>query len=104
MLLPRAWLVGEVKSVKTQRESLMETLLGGFDPRKVAIVNNYNSTELPKNVEGEIVIKSKTENRIELESNSETEVYLYYPRFITDLDGKHQLMELMLLYFKPITY
>ena len=72
MLLPRAWLVGEVKSVKTQRESLMETLLGSFDPRKVAIVNNYNSTELPKNVKGEIVIKSKTENRIELESNSET--------------------------------
>ena len=93
MVLPRAWLVGEVKSVKTQRESLMETLLGGFDPRKVAIVNNYNSTELPKNVEGEIVIKSKTENRIELESNSETggllvlsEVY-YGPGWKASVNG-----------------
>ena len=71
----------------------METLLGGFDPRKVAIVNNYNSTELPKNVEGEIVIKSKTENRIELESNSETggllvlsEVY-YGPGWKASVNG-----------------
>ena len=71
-MLPRAWLVGEVKSVKSQRESLMEILLGSFDPRRVAIINNYDSIELPKNVKGQIIFKSKTENRIELESISET--------------------------------
>ncbi len=92
-VLPRAWLVGEVKSVKSQRESLMETLLGSFDPRKIAIINNYNSSELPKNVKGEIVVKSKTENRIELESNSETggllvlsEVY-YRPGWKASVNG-----------------
>ena len=92
-VLPRAWLVGEVRSVKSQRESLMEILLGSFDPRRVAIINNYDSIELPKNVKGEIIFKSKTENRIELESNSETggllvlsEVY-YQPGWKASVNG-----------------
>ena len=31
-VLPKAWIVGKIKSVKSQKESLMETLLRGFDP------------------------------------------------------------------------
>ena len=71
----------------------MEILLGSFDPRRVAIINNYDSIELPKNVKGEIIFKSKTENRIELESNSETggllvlsEVY-YQPGWKASVNG-----------------
>ena len=41
-VLPKAWIVGDVKAVNSQRESLMETLLSGFDPSKTAILYNYS--------------------------------------------------------------
>ena len=31
-VLPKAWIVGKIKSVKSQKESLMETLLRGLIP------------------------------------------------------------------------
>ena len=71
-VLPKAWLVGKIKNVKSQRESLMETLLKGFDPSKMAIVFNYEGESLPENISGNIELKSKKENKIVLESNSIT--------------------------------
>ena len=45
-VLPKAWIVGNVKSVETQRESLMETLLNGFDPSNTAIIYKYQGEPL----------------------------------------------------------
>ena len=71
-VLPKSWIVGKVKNVTTQRESLMETLLSGFDPKKSAIVCNYIGSEIPENAMGEVLVKSRKENRIELVASSET--------------------------------
>jgi uncharacterized membrane protein YfhO len=50
----------------------METLLSGFDPKKSAIVCNYIGSEIPENAMGEVLVKSRKENRIELVASSET--------------------------------
>ena len=71
-VLPKAWIVGNVRSVETQRESLMETLLNGFDPTNSAIVVQYKGEPIPENAIGTVIVKSKTENKIELISKSET--------------------------------
>jgi len=71
-VLPKAWIVGNIKSVKSQRESLMEVLLGGFDPSRTAIVYNYNGKNNRKDVDGQVSVVSKTENKIELISSSNT--------------------------------
>ena len=71
-VLPKAWIVGNIKSVDSQRESLMEVLLSGFEPSKTAIVLNYNGAKTPKDVSGQVSIRSRAENRIELISSSAT--------------------------------
>ena len=71
-VLPKAWLVGKLKNVKSQRESLMETLLTSFNPSKEAIVVDYKDTEIPVNASGKIQILTKKENEIILQVNSET--------------------------------
>lgn len=72
-VLPKAWLVGKIKTVKTQRESLMETMLNGFNPSQSAIVVDFpDSIALPENAAGKVDILSRKENRIELLSQSET--------------------------------
>ncbi|MED5427003.1 MAG: YfhO family protein [Candidatus Neomarinimicrobiota bacterium] len=71
-VLPRAWIISDVKSVPTQKESLMETLLNGFDPSRSAVVMNYNDEAIPENGNGQVTVTSKTANRIELTSQSET--------------------------------
>ena len=92
-VLPKAWIVGNIKSVKSQRESLMEVLLGGFDPSRTAIVYNYNGTNNRKDVDGQVSVVSKTENKIELISSSSTggllvlsEIY-YEPGWIATVNG-----------------
>ncbi len=50
----------------------METLLNGFDPSRSAVVMNYNDEAIPENGNGQVTVTSKTENRIELTSESET--------------------------------
>ena len=71
-VLPRAWIVGDIKSVNSQRESLMEVLLSSFNPKSQAIVVNYNGNEIIQNVTGEVIINSITENKIELTTSSIT--------------------------------
>ena len=92
-VLPKSWIVGHIKSVNSQRESLMETLLSGFNPKEDAIVYNYTGSEVPKNATGEVLVKSRKENRIELVANSETggllvlsEIY-YKPGWIAMVNG-----------------
>ena len=91
--LPKAWIVGNIKSVDSQRESLMEVLLSGFEPSKTAIVLNYNGAKTPKDVSGQVSIRSRAENRIELISSSATggvlvlsEVY-YKPGWKATVNG-----------------
>lgn len=91
--LPKAWIVGDVKSVATQKESLMETLLNRFDPSQSAIVVNYEGDPMPENASGGVTIKTRKENRIELECSSETggllvlsEIY-YKPGWRAFVDG-----------------
>ena len=71
-VLPKSWIVGQIKNVKSQRESLMEILLSGFDPRNKAVVYDYRGSEMPEYVSGTVTIKTRSENRIELISNSDT--------------------------------
>tara|TARA_Y100001970_G_scaffold172632_1_gene210972 strand:+ start:1504 stop:3804 length:2301 start_codon:yes stop_codon:yes gene_type:complete len=71
-VLPKAWLVGNIKVVSTQRESLMETLLKSFKPSQSAIVLNYNGAEVSQNVAGKVHVVSKEENRISLKCETET--------------------------------
>jgi len=71
-VLPRAWIVGDIKTVSSERESLTETLSNQFDPSNSAIVMNYNNEDFPENCDGKVTIISKTENRIELVSESQT--------------------------------
>ena len=71
-VLPKAWIVGNVKSVETQRESLMETLLNGFDPSNSAIIYKYGGEPLIGVSSGLADVKSRVENRIEINCRSET--------------------------------
>ena len=71
-VLPKAWIVGNIKSVKSQKESLMETLLREFDPSKSAIVLDSGQIDIPVTVNGKANIKSKKENEIEISCKSET--------------------------------
>jgi len=71
-VLPKSWIVGQIKDVKSQRESLMEILLSGFDPRNKAVVYDYRGSEMPDYVNGTVAIKTRSENRIELISTSDT--------------------------------
>jgi len=71
-VLPKAWIVGNVKSVETQRESLMETLLNGFDPSNTAIIFKYQGESLEGMASGQVDVISRTENKINIMSQSET--------------------------------
>ena len=71
-VLPKAWIVGNVKSVTTQRESLMETLLNGFDPSNSAIILNYKGEQLKGFASGQVEVISRTENKINIMSQSQT--------------------------------
>ena len=71
-VLPKSWIVGDIKNVSTQRESLMEILLSGFNPKEIAIVYDYNGPEISNNSTGEVSITLREENRIELVSKTDT--------------------------------
>ena len=71
-VLPKAWIVGNVKSVETQRESLMETLLNGFDPSNTAIIYKYQGEPLKGMASGQVDVISRAENKINIISQSET--------------------------------
>ena len=93
-VLPKAWIVGKIKSVKSQKNSLMETLLRGFDPSNTAIILNSEEIDLPMDANGKANIKSKEENKIEISCKSKTggllvlsEIY-YEPGWKAFINGK----------------
>ena len=71
-VLPKTWIVGKIKSVKSQKESLMETLLRGFDPSDAAVVLDSGKIDIPMDVNGKSYIKNKKENKIEIYCKSKT--------------------------------
>ena len=71
-VLPKSWIVGNIISVDNQRESLMKTLLTSFDPSSMAVVVNYDGSDIPDNVSGSVEVIARSENKIELESESGT--------------------------------
>ena len=92
-VLPKAWIVGETKSVKSQKESLMETLLMGFNPSKSAVILNYEDELLIDTDEGSVSIISREENKIELMCQSSgngllvlSEIY-YKPGWTATVNG-----------------
>ena len=71
-VLPKAWIIGDLKIVESQKESLMETLMTGFNPYSSAVVLKYEGDDMPANVNGQAIIKLKEENKIEIKCQSET--------------------------------
>ena len=71
-VLPKAWIIGDLKIVESQKESLMETLMTGFNPYSSAVVLKYEGDDMPANVNGQAIIKLKEENKIEINCQSET--------------------------------
>ncbi|MDC1037506.1 YfhO family protein [Candidatus Marinimicrobia bacterium] len=92
--LPKAWIVGQVNSVETQRESLMSTLLTGFNPANDAVVVGYKGEPKSQFRTGSVTIRSRHENRIEMDSESESggflvlsEIY-YKPGWVATVNGE----------------
>ena len=92
--LPKAWIVGQVNSVETQRESLMSTLLTGFNPANDAVVVGYKGEPKSQFRTGSVTIRSRHENRIEMDSESESggflvlsEIY-YKPGWVATANGE----------------
>ena len=71
-VLPKAWIIGDLKIVESQKESLMETLMTGFNPYSSAVVLKYEGDYMPANANGQAIIKLKKENTIEINCQSET--------------------------------
>jgi len=71
-VLPKAWIIGDLKIVESQKESLMETLMTGFNPYSSAVVLKYEGDDMPANANGQAIIKLKEENTIEINCQSET--------------------------------
>ena len=71
-VLPKAWIIGNLKKVESQKESLMETLMTGFDPSTAAVVLEYEGDDMPANSNGQAIVKLKEENKIEINCQSET--------------------------------
>lgn len=93
-VLPKSWIVGSIKNVESQKESLLETLLRGFNPAESAVVLNYDGIDVPSNVVGRAKIVSKKENKIEISCQSKTggllvlsEIY-YKPGWRAFVNGK----------------
>ena len=71
-VLPKAWIIGDLKIVESQKESLTETLMTGFNPYSSAVVLKYEGDYMPANANGQAIIKLKKENTIEINCQSET--------------------------------
>tara|TARA_B100000315_G_scaffold260719_1_gene324415 strand:- start:6238 stop:8568 length:2331 start_codon:yes stop_codon:yes gene_type:complete len=93
-VLPKAWFVGNVTSVETQKESLVKTLEQLFDPGKEAIVVNYDGPEMTFSEGGNAVEEEFSENEIILKSNNSNEGLLvlsemyYAPGWMAEVDGQ----------------
>jgi len=71
-VFPKAWIIGNLKKVRSQQESLMETLMSRFNPRTSAVVLEYEGDDMPANASGKAIVKMKKENKIVINCQSKT--------------------------------
>ena len=93
-VLPKSWIVQNIRSVENQKESLIKTLSKDFKPESEAIVVGYNGKYLTTKSSGVVSITKRKENRLELSSKSETggllvlsEIF-YHPGWKAYVNGK----------------
>ena len=70
--LPKAWIVENVINAESQRESLMEILLSGFNPKNTAIINGYSGKYINSKGSGTVNIISRDQDKIEIRTSSKT--------------------------------
>lgn len=94
-VLPKAWFVGEVTSVESQKESLEKILQKDFDPSQEAIVLIDGEPEMILSDGGEVVVEKYDENEISLITNAHNGGLVvlseinYKPGWIATIDGEN---------------
>lgn len=93
-VVPRAFFVEEIVSVTNKNEAIRAMFEDVFEPRKVAIVENYQGvlSSTPRKCTCEARIVSYSENRVSIETKSEDDRFLvltdsFYPSWKATIDG-----------------
>ncbi|MFH1852176.1 MAG: hypothetical protein ABIA75_07525 [Candidatus Neomarinimicrobiota bacterium] len=92
-VLPKAWIVGKIRPVASQKESLAAVLDKNFSPAAEAIVMDYSGPVLDSAVTGAVTVEKYTENEIILKADVSATALLvlsenyYKPGWLVSVNG-----------------